>query len=174
MYGRPYHSAHTPATFPQSLVICSPGRLDTVDTASLLGTGGWGRQEGPGNPHGNSHHSNSTSTSCRHHHRSNNVYTATSLQPNVLYTVGVFQPSSVALRLLLHRESGSSAHSLLCSTAGKLQVVGSKRTPVCFLNQWLCPRRATTDLRHNKPPLTRLHTAGEHSTDLWGQTAIGC
>lgn len=135
---------------------CSSGRLDTGDTASPLGTGGWGRQEGPGSPHGNSHHSNSTSTNCWHHHRSNKVCTATSLrtdeqvprgqgnvprplrcsggpasylQLHVLYTVCVVRSSSVELRLLPHTESGSSAHNLHGSSAEKPRAVGSKRTP---------------------------------------------
>lgn len=59
---------------------CSSDRRDTVDTASLVGTGGWGSQEGPGNSHGNSHHSNSTSTNCWRHHRWNTADTVESLK----------------------------------------------------------------------------------------------
>lgn len=59
---------------------CSSDRRDTVDTASLLGTGGWGSQEGPGKSHGNSRHSNSTSTNCRRHRRWSRADMVASLQ----------------------------------------------------------------------------------------------
>lgn len=114
----------------------------------------------------------------------------------VVYTMCVSGSSLDELQQQQHMESGSSAHSPSPGNAAMPRAGGrthrpgqvrkkkksdktnqvlllisqlpaiSQILPECILSLWLCPRRAVTDPHLDTPPLTRLHTAGGHSTDL--------
>lgn len=172
MCGRLYRSAHTPITQLHRLAACSSDTLDTEDTASRPGRKGRGLQRGPRSCHGNGYHNNSTLTGCQAHRRQSTEHrVARTLR--VLYTVCVSGSSPGGLRQQQRRGSGSTAHSLSPDNAARLRAAGRTHTPVCFLSRWLCPRRAVIGPHLDTPPLTKWHTAGEHSTDLWGQTVTG-
>lgn len=173
MYGRIYHSADTPARHCHPLATCSSDTLCTEDTASRLGTEGKGPEGGPGSCHGNSYHSNNTSTEPRHHRHSNTTHTVRTLSVCVFYTMCVSDSSLDEFQQQLHKGSGSSAHSLSPGNVVTLRADGRTHTPVYFLSRWLCRRRAVIGPLHDTHLLTRQHTGGEHSTDLWGQTVIG-
>lgn len=90
-----------------------------------------------------------------------------------VYTMCVSGPSPDELRQQQHMGNGSYAHTLTPGNTATPRADGRIHTPVCFQSRWLCPHRAVIGLHLDTPPLTRLHIAGEHNTDLWGRTVIG-